>query len=154
MLPFTLVESKTFSDFISTLNEKYAIPSRITIKNIIVSKFNAKRSQIKQDLEKVNSKISFTTDIWTNLSNEAFMGVTAHYIDDNWNLRSFTLDIIPLEEKHTGNYIALKIQDILEEFDLCSKTLAITTDNASNAIKGCSDFSNILENCFSNCNFI
>ncbi|CAJ0855644.1 2981_t:CDS:2, partial [Entrophospora sp. SA101] len=153
-LPFTIVESPAFHEFISSLNEKYAIPSRLSVKNIIVTKFNRARIQIKQQFEKFDSKVSFTTDIWSNLSNEAFIGITVHYIDNNWNMRNFVLDIIQIQEQHTGINIANKILDIIEEFNLCTKTLAITSDNASNMIKGCKDFGEILEDTFYNYNFI
>ncbi len=33
--------------------------------------------------------ISITTDTWTSNSHETFTAVTAHFIDDDWNLNSF-----------------------------------------------------------------
>ncbi|CAJ0751602.1 22347_t:CDS:2, partial [Entrophospora sp. SA101] len=56
-LPFTIVESPAFHEFISSFNEKYAIPSRLSVKNIIVTKFNRARIQIKQQFEKFDSKL-------------------------------------------------------------------------------------------------
>ncbi|CAJ0870524.1 14183_t:CDS:2, partial [Entrophospora sp. SA101] len=55
-LPFTIVESPAFHELISSLNEKYAIPSRLSVKNITVTKFNRARIQIKQQFEKFDSK--------------------------------------------------------------------------------------------------
>jgi hypothetical protein len=51
---------------------------------------------------KLTVKVSFTTDIWTSPNNLAFMGVTAHYIDNDWNMVAKTLDFTPLPGKHDG----------------------------------------------------
>jgi hypothetical protein len=50
----------------------------------------------------IDSKVSFTTDCWTSSNNIAFMGVTGHWIDKDWNLHATTLDFFPLPESHTG----------------------------------------------------
>ncbi|KAG0412864.1 hypothetical protein HPB47_009985 [Ixodes persulcatus] len=39
----------------------------------------------------LNSFISLTADFWTSIANDAYLGVTAHWIDDDWVLRSATL---------------------------------------------------------------
>jgi hypothetical protein len=70
--------------------------------------------------------------MWTStLSSEAYLGLTIHYVDENWTLRRFLLDIIPFKTRHTGINMATAINDVLREFNLVSKALALTTDNES-----------------------
>jgi hypothetical protein len=69
--------------------------------------------------------------MWTSLNNDAFLGLTIHYVDNEWNLRNFLLDIIPFTNRHTGKNIASAIKSVLIEFNLLEKTLALTTDNES-----------------------
>ncbi|CAI2185955.1 18727_t:CDS:1, partial [Funneliformis geosporum] len=55
------------------------------------------------DLQKVSERISLTADMWISTLNcEAFLGLTIHYIDSNWCLRNFLLDIIPFSISHSG----------------------------------------------------
>lgn len=70
--------------------------------------------------------------MWTStLSSEAYLGLTIHYIDQNWILRHFLLDIIPFKTRHTGVNMSTAISRILYEFNLADKALALTTDNES-----------------------
>lgn len=70
--------------------------------------------------------------MWTSTINrEAFLGLTIHYIDSNWHLCNFLLDIIPFAINHSGVNIAQKIMCVLEEFNISKKIIALTTDNES-----------------------
>ncbi len=64
------------------------------------------------------------------------MGITIHFIDENWILKRFTLDIFRFKGSHTGQAIADEIYKVLVEFGLETKTIAITTDNGSNMVSG------------------
>ena len=57
------------------------------------------------------------------------MGLTVHYIDSDWNLCNFQLDIIPFANKHTGVNIAKEIIRVLEEFNISTRIISLTTDN-------------------------
>jgi hypothetical protein len=60
------------------------------------------------------------------------MGITVHYIDNEWKLMAKTLDFCPLLEAHTGKNLYKTFRSVLEEFNLNKKSLAITLDSASN----------------------
>ena len=72
--------------------------------------------------------------MWTATNNTAFLSLTIHYVDDSWKLKAFLLDIIPMAIRHTGVNMTDAIMDVLREFDLTKKALALTTDNASSMI--------------------
>ena len=59
------------------------------------------------------------------------MGLTIHYVDSDWNLRTFLLDIIPFAVKHSGANIAQEIMHVLNEFNISNRIIALTTDNDS-----------------------
>ena len=70
--------------------------------------------------------------MWTSTINcEAFLGITIHYIDCDWKLRHFLLDIIPFAISHSGINISREIKRVLEEFYIANKIIALTTDNES-----------------------
>jgi len=70
--------------------------------------------------------------MWTSTINrEAFLGLTIHYIDSDWKLRNFLLDIIPFTVSHSGVNISREIMQVLDHFNISSKIIALTTDNES-----------------------
>jgi hypothetical protein len=104
---FSVVEEDYFIEMIKKFDPRYRIPNRKYIKKHIVNRFENQRKILKYDIEKIKNGISLTTNMWTSdNSHIAFLGVTCHYIDDNWTLRRFLLDIIPFHESHTGKNIA------------------------------------------------
>jgi hypothetical protein len=112
---------------IKTFDPRYGFHNRETTKQQIINLFEEKITQIP-------GKVSLTSDMWTASNNDAFLSLTIHFIDNNWVLKNFLLDIIPFSIRHTGVNIATAIMDVLQEFDLAERTLALTTDNASSMI--------------------
>ena len=55
--------------------------------------------------------VALTTDIWTSVATEAYLGVTCHFLGDDWEIKSLSITTMPLEERHT----AANIADWLEE---------------------------------------
>lgn len=82
-----------------------------------------------------------------------YLGVTIHYVDSNWHLCNFLLDIIPFTIRHTGGNIAQEIVRILDEFNISNKIIALTTDNESAMIVCGREVANALNTEFSSLNF-
>ena len=133
--PFAIVENKYFREMISKFDPRYIFPSRKTIKEMVMRLYEERKNNIIQDLNNIPGKISITSDIWTSThTNEAYLGITVHYINSAWKLCHFLLDIIPFQIRHTGENIATEIQKVLLAFNLEHKVLGLTTDNASSMI--------------------
>src|SRR5260364_220251 len=69
--------------------------------------------------------------MWTSQNFEAFLGITIYYVDKNWKMRQFLLDIILFTSKHTGVNMADAINELIFEFNIQDKVLALMTDNES-----------------------
>jgi hypothetical protein len=54
-------------------------------------------------------------------NNDAFFGLTIYYINNNWNLKNFLLDIISFTISYTEINIANAIKSILIKFNLLKK---------------------------------
>ncbi|CAB5381884.1 unnamed protein product [Rhizophagus irregularis] len=133
-LPFTCVESEDFCNMIFLLHKDAFIPSADTIKNYIMTSFNDSQKKVASILQNTSSKISFTIDAWTSSNNFSFLGITAHWVTENWKLKSFLLDFIKLEGPHSGANIKDAFLKSLKNFNIESKILGVTTDNASNNV--------------------
>jgi len=100
MLPLSLVDSEAFREFVNFLEPDYRVPCWQT--------FTARLDGLKTELAKtvvteLSSALSVavTTDIWTSITNEPYISLTASYITPEWELRSRTLSNEPIEERHT-----------------------------------------------------
>jgi hypothetical protein len=128
MLPFSLIDSVYFNEFIQKLNPKFKCPGRITLRNEIMSEFNSRREHIIDFVKDIPGHSSITTDIWSSIKNEAFIGVTIHFINNEWKLKHFTLEVLRITGSHTGNAIYEILNKLLEDFDLKQKVISITTN--------------------------
>ena len=84
---------------------------------------------VADELKNLLTKVSLTTDVWTSITNQAYLGVTIHYIDDEWNMQHFLLDLIHFEHHHTGVRTKEKLLQLIDEMNLNGKILSLTTDN-------------------------
>jgi len=130
--PFTAVESERFR---SLFSPDTMIPSADTIKREIMKCYREEADRIGDRLCNAGSKISLTLDCWTSPSTQAFMGITAHYIDHAWIPHSLVLDFIPLDGAHAGEDLCEALFATCERFNILPKLLGIATDNASNIDK-------------------
>ncbi|GBC28968.2 zinc finger BED domain-containing protein 4-like [Rhizophagus irregularis DAOM 181602=DAOM 197198] len=111
--PFTIVENPEFKLLINKLNPHYILPCRQTLKEKFIENYKMRKN--------VNLK-------------RFYLGVTMHYINNNWELKNLLLDLIPVNGSHTAGLITSKLLQILEEFSISNNILALTTDNGSNMI--------------------
>jgi hypothetical protein len=79
------------------------------------------------------------------LDSHFYMGITCHWIDDNWVLQKRVLAYRVFDERHTANNIYKLIKQILEEYLLESKIFSISFDNASNNTASINDLKQICE---------
>jgi hypothetical protein len=106
--------------------------SRGTLRSDIATEYNRAMGQLKMDLSAVSAKISFTCDVWTSKSQLPFIGVTAHYISDQWKLVKSVVGFKYLEGDHSGESLAKYFMEVAHELDIFNKIMTITTDSASN----------------------
>ena len=65
-------------------------------------------------------KICLTTDMWSK-ANISYMGITAHFIDNDWNLNKKIISFKMLELPHDGNTIGDALVNELREWGLKKK---------------------------------
>jgi len=65
--------------------------------------------------------ISFTLDAWTSPNCIAFLGITAHWISENWQLNEILIDFHKLRGAHSGENLAEAFVQCCNEFDVLSK---------------------------------
>ena len=115
------MEEASFRAFVTSLNPAFVHISAETIRRDILEMFTDNLTIIHSKLKQVPGQINFAQDLWTALNNDAYVSVTAHWIDSDWNLMETLLDIKELRGSHSGQNIAESFCESLEEFNIISK---------------------------------
>jgi hypothetical protein len=118
--PFRIVEEINFINFIHSIHPTTHIPTSDTIKSYIIKSYEKDKKIIQNTLTNLLGKISFTTDCWTSPSAKSFMAITAHFVDNNWELKHILLDFIEIYD-HSGQDLKNAFVSVLENFSIEKK---------------------------------
>lgn len=132
-LPISLVDAPEFRELLTMINSATpALLSKQTcVSEGILTKYRTVRCALINILSEVKD-ISITCDGWTSPSNVAMLGVTAHWIDENFKMQNIILALKPIDGPHTGVNLATLLKNILDKFNITDRLYCITADNASN----------------------
>ena len=135
MRPLSMVEDEGFRAMVKTFQPGYVLPKRTCFTNMMEKKYEDEFQKVKLALSSSSSMVSLTTDAWTSIATEAYLGMTCHFINNDWELVSFSLTTMPLEERHTAINIASWIETAIEKFGIpASRIKAVVHDNAANVV--------------------
>lgn len=129
--PLSIVEDSGFIALLQFLDPKYRLPSRKLLKNWINEKYKEAKNKIQLELDNIN-KVYITTDIWTSINTDSFLTVTCHFINEEFKLRTYTLETIKFEGNHTSSAICYNLQNVFHNWKLENKVISVVTDNAAN----------------------
>ena len=131
LCPIAIVNGCGFNKLLTCLEPGYTVPSRTFVMNSLKQQYSIMKQKLQESLSVRN--LAITTDIWPSTATEAYMTITAHYISDEWKIESNVLCTSEMAERHTGANIALRIQEVLEVWNIqASHVSAVVTDNTSN----------------------
>ncbi|KAL9683781.1 hypothetical protein QQ045_021206 [Rhodiola kirilowii] len=69
--------------------------------------------------------------MWSSRQKMGYMSITAHWIDDKWNMQKRILSFKMVEYPHTGDSLASHMYEELIDWHLHDKVFTLTLDNAS-----------------------
>merc|ERR1712121_77790 len=128
------LDDKNFADIFTDFHEgRYNIPSRAYLDvNVIQPMYEETKVVIKEELSKHND-IAITTDAWTSMTQQSYITVTAHVInEDESELKVFVLSTDEITERHTSENLMEHIGKVLKEYNI-SKEYSVTCNfNAIN----------------------
>ena len=106
------------------------MPSRFTIARDCKKIFVCEKESLKGQLRGLTSRIALTTDCWTSIQNLSYLCLTAHFIDDEWNLYKRILNF-KMTDSHKGKEVGKVIEKCVLDWGLEDKLCILTVDNAS-----------------------
>src|SRR5215213_3179204 len=85
-------------------------------------------------LLKTAQSISLTTDLWSSHSKHGYLGLTATWINKEFEIMGVLLEISYFPAPHTASAIAEAIKKAIEKWEIESHVVSITTDNGANVV--------------------
>ena len=129
---FRVAENPFFKEFLESLHFEYKAIKKDAVIDRMMKLFGVVKQKITDLLASHSQKFSLTLDIWTSPSQDPFLCVTLHFIDQNWILKTQVIAFRYIPGKHSGANMALVLENILKEYQIEDRILSITMDNASN----------------------
>lgn len=141
-LPFSFSSSPAFKTFMKEIEPGYKCPCSQTILRRLRVLEDELKSKIQHTLQ-LCEFIALDTDCWTSRSQEGYMNVNAHILNNVWEPQIFTLSIQELSERHTAENLADSLQNVAAEWQIDTKIVAIVHDNASNIVAAVNSMMNV-----------
>ncbi|KAG8377260.1 hypothetical protein BUALT_Bualt08G0009700 [Buddleja alternifolia] len=130
--PFNIGEHEHFEDFLSSLNPNFQLPCRNTIRSDVIDVYREEKVKVQNLLDGLSCKLSLTTDIWTSdHSRIAYCCLTAHFVDDEWELQKKILSFKKIPYPHDGDNLFNFMKENILEWNLDKKIFSVVVDNAS-----------------------
>ena len=132
MLAILIVDSKPFRDLMALVEPQYRTPCRQTMMSRMTTMKKNLNEKMSSHIEANVKDITITTDIWTSVTNEAYLSFTASYIDPDWTIKTPVLATVLMNDRHTQAIIAENLGSVAEEWFIKTKVFAFVHDGASN----------------------
>lgn len=115
----------------AALNPRYQPPSRDMLSNTLIPAWYAiERERVQAELEETKH-VALTCDGWTSVAQDHYITVTVHF-SKGGQLQERVLHTRAVYEAQTGAFLAEEIRNIMSEFHIQRKVVALTVDNAAN----------------------
>jgi len=143
-MPLSFCSSSGFQQFMAIVEPNYLICKEGAIKRRLKAYKSSVEEQIKKELRNAKS-VSCTSDCWSSISLQSYITVTAHFIDDQWCPKSYTLTTHQLEDRHTALNLTNQLETTFSKWEIEEKVMAVVTDNAKNVLNAVSSLTNVTE---------
>ncbi|GBC05973.1 hypothetical protein RclHR1_06530013 [Rhizophagus clarus] len=94
-------------------------------------------------LLKTAQSISLTTDLWSSRSKHGYLGLTATWINKNFEIMDVLLEISYFLTPHTAKAITEGIKNAIQKWEIENLVVSITTDNGANVVAAIRDLTPI-----------
>ena len=78
--------------------------------------------------------LAVTSDGWTSIATQNYVTMTAHFIDEEWCMKSLCLQTRHVPESNTGLVLKERHKDAFREWKIDEKTITRVVDNARNVV--------------------
>jgi len=113
--PFKIVENEGFRELLNEAEPRFKMPSRWTIARDCLKIYGEELIILKKSL--ASQRVSFTMDTWTSIQSTNYMHLTAHWINDEWNMCKRILNFCQIGS-HKGVVIGKMLLDLFAQWGI------------------------------------
>lgn len=135
--PETLVDNKSFRQFVRVLDPKFKLPASGKLHKLLIQQYCNSKTAIKGMLSNVR-KVTVCLDGWSAKGlASSYLGISVNFFNPVTHQPVHaTLNLCQMPHPHTGAAIAEVLESCMEEWGISpTKVLLIVTDNGSNMVK-------------------
>lgn len=129
--PLAMVEQVGFRVFVKNLQPFFELVTSEGVEADCMEIYAKEKQKVSEVLDKLPGKISLSADMWVSLDGSEFMCLTAHYIDESWQLNKKILSFIMVDSSHTEDMHSEIIIKSLMDWDIDRKLFSMTFDSFS-----------------------
>ncbi|GES93415.1 zinc finger BED domain-containing protein 1-like [Rhizophagus clarus] len=112
------------------------------LRMMIARSYGYNKEKLKLLLKTAQS-ISLTTDLWSSRSKHGYLGLTATWINKNFEIMDVLLEISYFPTPHTAKAITEGIKNAMQKWEIENLVVSITTDNGANVVAAIRDLTPI-----------
>lgn len=131
--PLSTVTHKAYIEHMQVIDPEFIIPGEKKIRMMIARSYGYNRDKLKQFLKTAQS-ISLTTDLWSSRSKHGYLGLTATWINQDFEIMDVLLEISYFPSPHTAYAISDFIKKAIRKWEIESHVISVTTDNGANMV--------------------
>ncbi|RVW95114.1 Zinc finger BED domain-containing protein RICESLEEPER 2 [Vitis vinifera] len=127
----SIVDHMGFREFATNLQPLFKMVSRNTIKGDRMKIYEVEKDKMISYLEKLQSRVAITIDMWTSNQKKGYMVIIVHYIDESWLLHHHIIRFVYVPPPHTKEVLSDALMDFLLDWNMDRKVSTVTVDNCS-----------------------
>ncbi|CAN7129929.1 unnamed protein product [Brassica rapa subsp. narinosa] len=129
--PLTMVEDVGLRVFLRNLQPLFEPVVFERVESDCMEIYAKEKHKIFEDLDKLPGKISISVDVWNgggSDDSDEFLCLSAHYIDETWELRKRVLNFFMVDPSHTDVMLAEVVITCLMEWDIDRKLFSMASN--------------------------
>lgn len=134
-VPCHKLESPYFRDLMGYANsaivESGNLPTHRTIREWIIRSFNRHKGIVTELFGRSLGHINVSFDALSSRRFTSLFGLTVHFLDDNGKFCTFLLGLPQIEGCHSGENLADRVSEIINEYGFEDRIGYFVTDNAA-----------------------
>ncbi|GES83202.1 zinc finger BED domain-containing protein 1-like [Rhizophagus clarus] len=140
--PLSTITQKAYIEHMYIIDPQFTVPGEKKLRMMIARSYEYNKEKLKLLLKTAQS-ISLTTDLWSSCSKYGYLGLTATWINKNFEIMDVLLEISYFPTPHTAKAITEGIKNAMQKWEIENLIVSITIDNGANVVAAIRDLTPI-----------
>ena len=130
-IAFRKAEDPAWKEMINYCQPSFRVVGRQSVRADCLLLYEEEKLMLSDQFSKWKSHVSLTADLWSSNQNLGYLGVMAHFIDEEFELQKKIISFKQISFPHTSYTVHDGITSCLVEWDLVGHLFTLTLDNAT-----------------------